>query len=177
LLQTLGDSSIVTQKRVEMADVHRLPPPVTDIWDWQMRGSCRGMSSDLFFHPDRERGPARAAREARAKNVCRSCPVLAQCRAHALTVHEPYGIWGGLTVGERNEQIRANAAQTGQTDNAQTSADVAQPVLIGVDFTPTGHRGRSHGPTPDPWAGGVTTARRPHRRTQRHRHTQLHPGG
>ena len=92
-----------TKKRVEMADVHRLPPPVTDVWDWQMRGSCRGLSSDLFFHPDWERGPARAIREARAKNVCRGCPVLAQCRAHALTVHEPYGIWGGLTEGERKQ--------------------------------------------------------------------------
>ena len=131
-----------------MADVHRLPAPVTDIWDWQMRGSCRGMSSDLFFHPERERGPARAAREARAKTVCRCCPVLAQCRDHALAVHEPYGVWGGLTVDERKEQIRANTAQT---DTAQTCVDVAQPVVIGVNFTPAGHRRRSRGPTLDPW--------------------------
>ena len=123
-----------------------------------MRGSCRGMNSDLFFHPDRERGTARAAREARAKNVCRGCPVLAQCRDHALAVREPYGVWGGMTAGERNGQIRANAAQTdtGQTDaaptgGAQTSASAAHPVVIGVDFTNAGPRRRSRGPTPDPW--------------------------
>jgi WhiB family transcriptional regulator, redox-sensing transcriptional regulator len=131
-----------------MADVHRLPAPVTDIWDWQMHGSCRGMSSDLFFHPDRERGPARVLREARAKNVCRGCPVLAQCRAHALAVHEPYGVWGGLTVDERKAQFRADAARI---DTAQTSTDGAQPVVIGVNFVPAGQGRRSRGPTPDPW--------------------------
>ena len=130
-----------------MADVHKLPVPVTDTWDWQMRGSCRGLSSDVFFHPDRERGPARTAREARAKNVCRACPVVAQCRAHALAVHEPYGVWGGLTADERKEQIRADTAHT---DTAHTRADDARPVVIGVDFTPAGHHRRSHGP-PDPW--------------------------
>jgi WhiB family redox-sensing transcriptional regulator len=138
-----------------MADIHRLPAPVTDIWDWQMRGSCRGLSSDLFFHPERERGPARAAREARAKIVCRGCPVLARCRDHALAVQEAYGVWGGLTVEERRRLIRADAAQTdtAQTGTAQTEAsrgDVAGPVVIGVDFTLAGHR-RSRGPTPDPW--------------------------
>ena len=91
-----------------MADVRRLPAPVTEVWDWQMRGSCRGMDSDLFFHPDRERGPARAARERRAKWVCRGCPVLDLCREHALAVQEPYGVWGGLTAAERDEQIRGD---------------------------------------------------------------------
>jgi WhiB family redox-sensing transcriptional regulator len=92
-----------------MADVRRLPVPVAEIWEWQIRGSCRGMNSDLFFHPERERGPARAEREARAKTVCRGCPVIRQCRDHALAVQEPYGVWGGLSVAERNEQIRAGA--------------------------------------------------------------------
>lgn len=89
-----------------MADTRRLPIPVTAIWDWQMRGACRGMDSALFFHPEGERGPARANREADAKQVCQGCPVLAQCRAHALTVHEPYGVWGGLSEAERDELIR-----------------------------------------------------------------------
>jgi WhiB family redox-sensing transcriptional regulator len=89
-----------------MADIRRLPNPVTDIWDWQMQGACRGMDSGFFFHPEGERGPARANREARAKQVCRTCPVLEQCRRHALTVHEPYGVWGGLSEAERDEIIR-----------------------------------------------------------------------
>ncbi len=124
-----------------MADVRRLPRPVTDIWDWQMRGTCRGMNSDLFFHPERERGSARAEREARAKTVCRDCPVLAQCRNHALAVQEPYGVWGGLPEAERNAQIRAD-------DIASTFTGVhADSTVIGVDFT-GGHRRRSPAPAP-----------------------------
>jgi WhiB family transcriptional regulator, redox-sensing transcriptional regulator len=91
----------------DVADTHRLPVPVTDIWDWQMRGACRGMDSALFFHPEGERGRARAGREAHAKQICSSCPVLVRCRAHALAVHEPYGVWGGLSEAERDEIVRA----------------------------------------------------------------------
>ncbi|GAA3227812.1 WhiB family transcriptional regulator [Pseudonocardia petroleophila] len=93
-----------------MADVRRLPVPVTDIWDWQLRGACRGMNGDLFFHPERERGPSRAAREARAKQVCRGCVVVDRCREHALAVHEPYGVWGGLSEAERDQRLRDDAA-------------------------------------------------------------------
>lgn len=33
--------------------------------------------------------------------MCAACPVVAQCRSHALEVREPYGVWGGLTEAER----------------------------------------------------------------------------
>ena len=80
----------------------RLPPPITEIWDWQLRAACRGLDGDVFVHPDRERGRARAAREKTAKQICRTCPVLQQCRRHALAVREPYGVWGGLSKPERD---------------------------------------------------------------------------
>lgn len=88
-----------------MADVHRLPTPVSENWDWQRLGSCRGANSSVFFHPDSERGNARLAREAHAKRICQSCPVLRQCRQHALEVQEPYGIWGGMGENERRAMI------------------------------------------------------------------------
>lgn len=78
-----------------------LPGPNADFWDWQMHGVCRGVESSVFFHPDGERGRARAQRERRAKELCRACPVIIQCRQHALAVAEPYGIWGGLSESER----------------------------------------------------------------------------
>ncbi|MCX5043899.1 WhiB family transcriptional regulator [Aldersonia sp. NBC_00410] len=83
-----------------------LPGPNADLWDWQMRGLCRGVDSSVFFHPDGERGRARAQRELRAKEICRRCPVLAQCRSHALNVSEPYGIWGGMSEAEREVHAR-----------------------------------------------------------------------
>lgn len=89
-----------------MADTRRLPVPVTETYDWQMQGACRGMDSAFFFHPEGERGPARASRETRAKQVCRGCPVLEQCRRHALAAHEPYGVWGGLSESERDDIYR-----------------------------------------------------------------------
>jgi WhiB family redox-sensing transcriptional regulator len=84
-----------------MADISRLPGPNADIWDWQMIGLCRGEDPNIFFHPEGERGPARANREAAAKAVCAACPVKVQCAAHALAVREPYGVWGGLSEDER----------------------------------------------------------------------------
>jgi WhiB family redox-sensing transcriptional regulator len=84
-----------------MADISRLPGPVADVWEWQLQGSCRGADPDLFFHPEGERGPARAGRETAAKAICASCPVLQQCAAHALAVREPYGVWGGMSEEDR----------------------------------------------------------------------------
>lgn len=83
-----------------------LPGPNADIWDWQMHGLCRGVDSSMFFHPDGERGRARSQRETRAKEMCGKCPVLTQCRNHALSVAEPYGIWGGMSEAERELYAR-----------------------------------------------------------------------
>jgi len=71
-----------------MAEISRLPRPVADEWEWQYQGSCRELPSEMFFHPDGERGPRRRNRENTAKAVCASCPVIAACRAHALAVQE-----------------------------------------------------------------------------------------
>jgi len=85
----------------DMAETSRLPRPVADEWEWQYQGSCRELPSEMFFHPDGERGPRRRNRENTAKAICASCPVIAACRTHALAVQEPYGIWGGLSEDDR----------------------------------------------------------------------------
>lgn len=38
---------------------------------------------------------------ARPIAICQACPVLAQCRSWALTKHERYGVWGGLSQDDR----------------------------------------------------------------------------
>jgi WhiB family redox-sensing transcriptional regulator len=88
-----------------MAETSRLPKPVATAWEWQYQSACRTLPTEMFFHPDGERGPRRVAREKAAKAVCASCPVIAACRAHALAAQEPYGIWGGLSEEERFEII------------------------------------------------------------------------
>ena len=77
----------------------------SEAWQWQLYGHCRGADSEVFFHPDGERGRARAERAYRAKRICRDCPVLAQCRDYALTVGEPFGVWGGMTEEERRASV------------------------------------------------------------------------
>jgi WhiB family redox-sensing transcriptional regulator len=64
------------------------------------------MDGATFFHPWNERGPARDEREQRAKAICATCPVIAECAAHALAVREAYGVWGGLTEHEREAMLR-----------------------------------------------------------------------
>ena len=66
-----------------------------------MQAACRGTDTEVFFHPENERGPSRRRREARAKAVCQHCPVIMACLHTALDSHEPYGVWGGLSTGER----------------------------------------------------------------------------
>ena len=97
-----------------MAHFHRLPGPIADIWAWQHRGACRDRDSSQFFHPDGERGASRGRRELAAKQVCRRCPVRAQCAAYALATREPYGVWGGFTEHERLQLLRAG--WSGDTD-------------------------------------------------------------
>ncbi|WBB63685.1 WhiB family transcriptional regulator [Streptomyces sp. WMMC500] len=118
-----------------MADFSRLPGPNADLWDWQLVAACRGVDSSLFFHPEGERGAARSAREASAKEVCMRCPVRAECAAHALAVREPYGVWGGLTEDEREELLgraRHRAPASGTASPAQAPPPTTAP-------TPTQH--------------------------------------
>ncbi|MEV0697217.1 WhiB family transcriptional regulator [Saccharopolyspora sp. NPDC050389] len=90
-----------------MAATARLPKPVSETWRWQLQAACRDASTSRFFHPENERGSARDNRERRAKSICRKCPVMWQCRAHALKAREPYGVWGGLGERERRDLIAA----------------------------------------------------------------------
>jgi len=67
-------------------------------------GACRSpCSSPLTF----ERGENRRRRDAHAKAVCHRCPVITDCRHHALAVAEPYGVWARLSAEEREEDLLA----------------------------------------------------------------------
>lgn len=66
---------------------------------WTTEAACHGQTR-LFFAPAGERPEARAVRESAARNVCRSCPVLLECRDWARE-HREYGFWGGESEEER----------------------------------------------------------------------------
>ncbi|MFD7261557.1 WhiB family transcriptional regulator [Streptomyces sp. NPDC059874] len=95
-----------------MTDVTHLPGATYHFWQWQSRAACRDLGSARFFHPAGERGEDREERDAAAKRVCAGCPVRAACLDHALSSHERYGVWGGLTEEERQARLaRAGSAR------------------------------------------------------------------
>jgi WhiB family transcriptional regulator, redox-sensing transcriptional regulator len=73
---------------------------------WQIRAGCRGPQASVFFPPPTfERKDEKLAREAQAKEICRTCPVKAPCLEYAIRIKEPHGIWGGLNEAERKQLI------------------------------------------------------------------------
>jgi WhiB family redox-sensing transcriptional regulator len=69
---------------------------------WHVKAACRGPESFVFFPPQHpERRDEREAREAKAKSICRQCPVRQECLDFAMSIREPHGIWGGMTEAER----------------------------------------------------------------------------
>jgi WhiB family transcriptional regulator, redox-sensing transcriptional regulator len=74
--------------------------------NWQGRAACKGRNARLFFGPDGEKGQDREIREAKAKAICASCPVRAQCLDYALRNSIKHGVWGGLNREERTRERR-----------------------------------------------------------------------
>lgn len=74
--------------------------------DWMMRGACRHDNTPtwLFFPAPTDRETIR-----RAKAVCATCPVTADCLAHGDRL-DADGIWGGLTEVERRRTTRRVAS-------------------------------------------------------------------
>ena len=69
---------------------------------WQVRASCRGPQSIVFFPPSHfERKEEKREREERAKAICTTCGVQRDCLDYALRIREQHGIWGGLSENER----------------------------------------------------------------------------
>ncbi|MFF4399544.1 WhiB family transcriptional regulator [Streptomyces sp. NPDC001480] len=67
--------------------------------NWRTWAACRSEDPELFF-PVSEEGASLMQTE-QARNICRHCPVLHECRTWALRNREYEGVWGGLTAGQR----------------------------------------------------------------------------
>lgn len=60
---------------------------------WMARGACVGADPAIWF-------PERGDTSSRAKAICASCEVRAECRDHAINYPELFGLWGGLSQRE-----------------------------------------------------------------------------
>ena len=92
-----------------MASTTRLPMPLQEVYEWQHDGSCVDTDPSQFFSPEAERGAPKERREEAAKIICQDCPVITECREHALSVEEPYGVWGGLSEADRRQILHARS--------------------------------------------------------------------
>ena len=62
--------------------------------DWRSQGACLSADPDLFFPISPGGASQRQVR--RAKAVCGTCPVQAECLAFAVETRQVHGVWGGL---------------------------------------------------------------------------------
>ncbi len=85
------DTSVVTVEGPHIALPDREP--------WMQGAVCHGRTQ-LFFGLAGERPERRVRREARARKVCATCPVLEPCRLMARSNGEN-GFWGGESEEDR----------------------------------------------------------------------------
>jgi len=76
----------------------------TWVEQWALRGSCIAVEPDALF--------VRGAAQQVAKQVCLSCPVIAECLADALDNHTEFGVWGGKTERERRALLKRRSGVT-----------------------------------------------------------------
>lgn len=72
---------------------------------WQWRGECAGMDPEIWF----SRASGQGSRD--AKKICLRCSVRAQCLDYAISLGDPWGVWGGKTRNERRRAARRAARE------------------------------------------------------------------
>ncbi len=65
--------------------------------------ACRPDQNELFY-------PEQGQPAAKAKAICWPCPHRHACLVWALETRQAFGVWGGKTVSERAEILRARGA-------------------------------------------------------------------
>jgi WhiB family redox-sensing transcriptional regulator len=66
--------------------------------DWAQHGVCSKAEPDALF--------VRGAAQEAAKQVCISCPVIAECLADSLDNRTEFGVWGGMTERQRRALLK-----------------------------------------------------------------------
>jgi WhiB family redox-sensing transcriptional regulator len=73
--------------------------------EWMARGACTGPEVDPNWFTVEETAPDANEQIAKAKAICRGCPVRLSCRIHADETGE-YGIYAGETHTDRTRRLR-----------------------------------------------------------------------
>lgn len=72
-----------------------------DAVGWRQLAACRAPD----YGPDWWHAKSGTREQARAKEICRTCPVRDECLSYGME-HDEHGVWGGLTPAERGQLRR-----------------------------------------------------------------------
>lgn len=81
---------------------------------WQQDAACAGNDPEAWFPLESGRNRAEVAY---AKSICATCPARNPCAEYAIESGERHGVWGGLTVRDR-DRIRRQRGLSGLGDVA-----------------------------------------------------------
>lgn len=83
--------------------------------DWHKQARCFSAGTNIFYGDEINDGRPvlRPKVLARARAMCRSCPVSETCLTYALENDERYGVWGGTSG--RNRDLMQNRLRAGET--------------------------------------------------------------
>lgn len=94
-------------------------PKVSRDESWREMALCAQVDPELWF-------PEMGEPSAAAKLICGWCEVRAECLAFALANNEQYGVWGGLSVKDRQFLRRALRRGLPLGSGADTDVDAAE---------------------------------------------------
>src|ERR1700730_16812883 len=95
------------------------------ITDWTARAACRNADPDALF--------VQGAAQNRAQLISRGCPVRTECRADALANRIEFGVWGGVTAGERRALMRRRPDVTSWRELLETAKEEYERSTDDVD--------------------------------------------
>jgi WhiB family transcriptional regulator, redox-sensing transcriptional regulator len=99
-----------------------------DWWDRARCGDLHASLAPLFFSEDLHD-------LARAKQICGTCPVLADCLEGAIERREPSGVWGGQLF--RNGRILAAKRRRGRPPKTPRPGDELPDIPIPEHLRPS----------------------------------------
>ncbi len=94
------------------------PPDLYYLYPWHERAACSGLTAysgpnDTLFFPQRGQSTDRA------KAICAGCEVKTECADYAIDMGIRPGIWGNMTLRQRQRVERARTTEVEPGSNGQ----------------------------------------------------------